>query len=77
MNKPAHLPTRPALQSAPPAPHPYEPPRLTGKRPLDQVTPFYRIDNAAILRRFSSWCRDDAVRKMILVDNPAKLYRFT
>jgi len=46
-------------------------------RPLDQVTPFYRIDNAAILRRFSSWCRDDAVRKMILVDNPAKLYRFT
>jgi predicted TIM-barrel fold metal-dependent hydrolase len=46
-------------------------------RPLDQVTPFYRIDNAAILRRFASWCRDDAVRKMILVDNPAKLYKFT
>jgi predicted TIM-barrel fold metal-dependent hydrolase len=46
-------------------------------RPLDQVTPFYRIDNAAVMRRFVSWCPDEAVRKMILVDNPAKLYRFT
>ena len=46
-------------------------------RPLDQVTPFFRIDNAAVMRRFVSWCPDEAVRKMILVDNPAKLYRFT
>jgi predicted TIM-barrel fold metal-dependent hydrolase len=46
-------------------------------RPLGQVTPFYRIDDVAVLKRFTSWCHDDAVRKMILVDNPAKLYRFT
>jgi hypothetical protein len=41
--------------------------------PLDQVTPFYKIDIAAVMRRFVSWCPDEAVRKMILVDNPAKL----
>jgi predicted TIM-barrel fold metal-dependent hydrolase len=46
-------------------------------RPREEVTPFYRIDNAAILRRFTSWCADEATRKMILVDNPARLYRFT
>lgn len=46
-------------------------------RPLDQVTPFYKIDIAAVMRRFVSWCPDEAVRKMVLVDNPAKLYRFT
>ena len=46
-------------------------------KPLDEVTPFSRIDNAAVLRLFASWCPDEATRKMILVDNPAKLYRFT
>jgi len=46
-------------------------------RPLEEVTPFSRIDNAAVLRRFTSWCPDEATRKMILVDTPAKLYRFT
>src|SRR5215510_7295677 len=44
---------------------------------VDEVTPFSRIDNATVLRRFASWCRDESVRKMILVDTPAKLYRFT
>jgi predicted TIM-barrel fold metal-dependent hydrolase len=46
-------------------------------RPREDVTPFSRIDNAAVLRRFTSWCPDEATRKMILVDNPARLYRFT
>jgi predicted TIM-barrel fold metal-dependent hydrolase len=46
-------------------------------RPLDQPTPFYRIDQPAVMRRFASWCYDEAIRKMILVDNPARLYRFT
>jgi predicted TIM-barrel fold metal-dependent hydrolase len=47
------------------------------ERPVEEVTPFSRIDNAAVLRLFSSWCPDEATRKMILVDTPAKLYRFT
>jgi predicted TIM-barrel fold metal-dependent hydrolase len=47
------------------------------ERPVEEVTPFSRIDNVAVLRLFSSWCPDEATRKMILVDTPAKLYRFT
>src|SRR6185295_17980946 len=43
-------------------------------RPLDQVTPFFKIDDAAVLRLFNSWCPDEKVRKAILVDTPAKLY---
>ena len=46
-------------------------------RPATEVTPFSRIDNAAVMRLFSSWCPDEATRKMILVDTPARLYRFT
>jgi predicted TIM-barrel fold metal-dependent hydrolase len=46
-------------------------------RSIEEVTPFSRIDNAAVLRQFASWCPDEATRKLILVDNPARLYRFT
>jgi predicted TIM-barrel fold metal-dependent hydrolase len=46
-------------------------------RSIEEVTPFSRIDNAAVMRQFASWCPDEATRKMILVDNPARLYRFT
>ncbi len=46
-------------------------------RPLDQVTPFSKIDDGAVMKLFSSWCPDEKVRKTILVDTPAKLYRFT
>jgi len=38
MMKPATLPTTPALPPAAPQLHPYEPPRLTGKRALERVT---------------------------------------
>jgi 2-pyrone-4,6-dicarboxylate lactonase len=48
---------------------------IPGKK-NDEVTPFYRIDDNASLRQFNSWYPDDVTRKMILVDNPAKLYRF-
>ena len=40
------------------------------------VTPFYKIDDDALFRQFNSWYPDATTRKMILVDNPAKLYRF-
>lgn len=48
---------------------------IPGKKNTE-VTPFYRIDNNAVLRLFNSWYPDETTRKMILVDNPAKLYRF-
>lgn len=48
---------------------------IAGKKNTE-VTPFYKIDDNASMRQFNSWYPDDATRKMILVDNPAKLYRF-
>ena len=44
--------------------------------PPTEVTPFYKIDDPAVMRLFNSWYPDEVTRKMILVDNPAKLYRF-
>ena len=43
---------------------------------LEEVTPFNKIDAAASLRQFNSWYPDETTRRMMLVDNPAKLYRF-
>ena len=45
-------------------------------RPVTEVTPFSKFDDAAWLKFFNSWYPDETTRKMILVDNPAKLYRF-
>jgi len=49
---------------------------IAGHSPTE-VTPFSKIDDAAVLRQFASWYPDATTRKMIMVDNPAKLYRFT
>ena len=45
-------------------------------RPVSEVTPFSKIDDAAWLKFFSTWYPDETTRKMSLVDNPTKLYRF-
>jgi len=45
-------------------------------RPLTEVSPYQKIDNSYLLRLFGEWCPDAAMRKMILVDTPARLYRF-
>ncbi|HEX5281247.1 MAG TPA: amidohydrolase family protein [Micropepsaceae bacterium] len=44
--------------------------------PKDEVTPFSKIDDAAWLKALTTWYPDETTRRMILVDNPAKLYRF-
>ena len=44
--------------------------------PASEITPFSRIDDAAVFRLFNSWYPDETTRRMILVDNPAKLYGF-
>lgn len=35
------------------------------------------VDDAALANVLAAWCGDEAVRRRILVDNPAKLYGFT
>ena len=48
---------------------------IAGHSPTE-VTPFSKIDDDALFRQFNSWYPDETTRRIILVDNPAKLYRF-
>lgn len=44
--------------------------------PVTQISPYQRIDNPKLVAAFMDWCPDAAMRRMILVDTPARLYRF-
>ena len=46
-----------------------------GKKPTD-VTPLLQIDDGKLLNQLVVWEPDAAVRRKILVDNPARLYKF-
>jgi predicted TIM-barrel fold metal-dependent hydrolase len=47
-----------------------------GKKVTD-VTPLFQIDDGRLLNQLPVWAPDAAIRKTILVDNPARLYGFT
>jgi predicted TIM-barrel fold metal-dependent hydrolase len=55
-------------------PHPGN--RVAG-RSVNEITPYQKIDNPGLVKAFDEWCPEAGMRKMILVDNPAGLYRFT
>jgi predicted TIM-barrel fold metal-dependent hydrolase len=46
-----------------------------GKKPTD-LTPLFQIDDGRLLNQLPVWAPDAAIRKTILVDNPARLYGF-
>ena len=46
-----------------------------GRKPTD-VTPLLQIDDGKLLNQLAVWEPDAAGRRRILVDNPARLYRF-
>ena len=46
-----------------------------GRRPTD-VTPMLQIDDGRLLNQLAVWAPDAALRRKILVDNPARLYGF-
>lgn len=46
-----------------------------GRRTTD-ITPMKQIDDGALLNQLAVWEPDAAIRRMILVDNPARLYGF-
>jgi predicted TIM-barrel fold metal-dependent hydrolase len=46
-----------------------------GKKPTD-VTPLYQIDDGRLFNQLPVWAPDAGTRKLILVDNPARLYGF-
>jgi predicted TIM-barrel fold metal-dependent hydrolase len=45
-------------------------------RKVTDVSPPFQIDDGRLLNQLAVWAPDPAVRKKILVDNPARLYRF-
>jgi len=45
-------------------------------RPISEITPYHKVDNPDLLRVLAEWVPDAAMRKMILVDTPQRLYRF-
>ena len=47
----------------------------SGRKPTE-VTPLWPVDDAFVLNLLPSWAPDAAVRRKILVDNPAGLYGF-
>ncbi len=55
-----------------PHPNPVTPP---GRKPTD-VTPLLVIDDGQLMNLLPVWAPDSAIRRKILVDNPARLYRF-
>ena len=46
-----------------------------GRKPTE-ITPMLQIDDGRLLNQLPVWAPDAAVRKKILVDNPARLYGF-
>ena len=54
-------------------PHPNGP--APGRKPSD-VTPLLQIDDGRLLNQLPVWAPDPAIRRKILVDNPARLYGF-
>ncbi len=49
--------------------------RTPGRRPTD-LAPLLQIDDGRLLNQLPVWAPEAAVRKRILVDNPARLYGF-
>jgi predicted TIM-barrel fold metal-dependent hydrolase len=51
-------------------------PNSSSGNPAAQVTPLFQIDDGRLLNQLPAWAPDAAIRKKILVDNPARLYGF-
>ena len=55
-------------------PHPNSTP--SSRRRATEISPLLQIDDGRLLNQLALWAPDPNVRKKILVDNPARLYRF-
>lgn len=51
-------------------------PNSASGRLATEVTPLFQIDDGRLLNQLPVWAPDAAVRRKILVDNPARLYGF-
>jgi predicted TIM-barrel fold metal-dependent hydrolase len=51
-------------------------PNSDSGKPITEVTPLYQIDDGRLFNQLPVWAPDAATRKLILVDNPVRLYQF-
>ena len=51
-------------------------PDSSGRRPAQEVSAFVEVDDGRLFNELPRWAPDAAVRRKILVDNPARLYGF-
>jgi predicted TIM-barrel fold metal-dependent hydrolase len=51
-------------------------PDATSRRPLTEISPLRRVNDGVVFNQFPTWVPDRAQRRMILVENPARLYGF-
>jgi len=51
-------------------------PNSSSGNPAAQVTPLFQIDDGRLLNQLPVWAPDAAIRRKILVENPARLYGF-
>ena len=51
-------------------------PNSSSGKPATELTPLFQIEDAVLLNQLPVWAPEAAVRKKILVDNPAQLYGF-
>ena len=56
--------------------HPERFPFFAGRTYTPELAPLLQIDDGRLLNQLPVWAPDAAVRKKILVDNPARLYGF-
>ncbi|MBV8493654.1 MAG: amidohydrolase family protein [Alphaproteobacteria bacterium] len=54
-------------------PHPHA---ATPGAPLEELSPFYDVDDGLALNQLALWAPSAAIRRKILADNPARLYDF-
>jgi predicted TIM-barrel fold metal-dependent hydrolase len=51
-------------------------PESSGRRPAQEISPAIAVDDGRVFNQLASWAPDAAVRRKILVENPARLYGF-
>ena len=52
-------------------------PNSDSGKPATEITPLYQIDDGRLMNQLPVWAPDATTRKIILVDNPARLYEFS
>jgi predicted TIM-barrel fold metal-dependent hydrolase len=51
-------------------------PNSSSGKPAMELTPLFQVDDGLVMNHMAAWLPEPAIRKKVLVDNPARLYDF-